>query len=60
MKKGKIGKAIVVTVASAAGIFGGIKLYAEKRKRDAKLKALEVNEGNEQPNDCCHDCKCSR
>lgn len=48
MKKGKIGKAIVVTVASAAGIFGGLKLYAGKRKKDAQLKALEANEGHDQ------------
>lgn len=44
MKKGKIGKAIVVTVASVAGIFGGFKLYSSKRNRDAQLKALEAND----------------
>lgn len=46
MKKGKIGKAIVVTVASVAGVFGGFKLYSGKRKRDAQLKALEANEAD--------------
>lgn len=48
MKKGKIGKAIVVTIASAAGVFGGLKLYGEKRKRDAQLKALETNESSDK------------
>lgn len=48
MKKGKIGKAIVVTVASAAGVIGGLKLYAGKRKKDAQLKSLETNEGNDK------------
>lgn len=47
MKKGKIGKAIVVTVASAAGIFGGFKLYG-KRRREAQLKALEASETNDK------------
>lgn len=48
MKKGKIGKAIVVTVASAAGIFTGLKLYSEKKKKDAQLQALESSEENDK------------
>ena len=48
MKKGKIKKAIIVTVASAAGIFGSLKLYSGKRKRDAQLKALEDGGANDK------------
>lgn len=45
MKKGKIGKAIIVSIASVAGIFGGMKLYtANKKKKKDEYLQLETEE----------------
>ncbi len=44
MKKGKIGKAIIVSIASVAGIFGGMKLYTANKKKKNEYLQLETEE----------------
>ncbi len=44
MKKGKIGKAIIVSIASVAGIFGGMKLYTANKKKKNEYLQLETKE----------------
>lgn len=51
MKAKKAGKLIVASIATVAGVFGGIKLYAKKKQNDKEameeLEALLEQEENE-------------
>ncbi|MCI9292605.1 MAG: hypothetical protein HFF01_07630 [Erysipelotrichaceae bacterium] len=52
MKAKKAGKIIVATIATVAGVFGGMKLYSKKKQNDKEaideLEALLEQEENEE------------
>lgn len=41
MKKKKVSKVIVASIATVAGVFGGLKLYANRKRKLAEIQKIE-------------------